>query len=253
VVKFSGKDTAVDPNKTLSLLSSDLSMTLEQALPPPILDVLRNLIRTEGRVPEQDLRILISAVKLIQPVSTLEIGLASGSTALAIMGSKSGGQQALHTAVDPYQSMTYKNKAVERITEVGLASYFQLIEKSSHIALPELLISGTPRFDFVYIDGNHKFDYTLLEWFYADQMLNIGGVIAFDDCQWAMVQTLANFVEANCAYKFIKPNERTWLAVKMSEDRRRWFEFTPFVVPWGTYYSNMIDRVRKLTAKKAAG
>ena len=36
-------------------------------------------------------------------------------------------------------------------------------------------------FDFIFIDGWHTFDYTLVDMFYADRLLRIGGYLLIDD------------------------------------------------------------------------
>jgi predicted O-methyltransferase YrrM len=230
----------MNPHSVVARLSEPL-LDVEALVAPKPAAFLREIA---ARVPMIDLRILVNAVSRCRPVDTLEVGLASGSTAIAIIAAKPETHAALHTALDPHQTSNFKGLGVEHIAKIGLSDRFRLIETSSHIALPKFLSEGA-KFDFVYIDGNHKVDFTLLEWFYSDQMLKVGGVIAFDDCQWPMVQTVLNFIEANRPYRIIKHNDRTWLAVKMSEDRSRWFEFSPFTVPSGHYYSSMIEKARE--------
>ena len=76
--------------------------------------------------------------------------------------------------------------------------------------MPKLLIeieSGKcPRLDMVFIDGMHLFDYTLLDFFYADKMLNINGLIIIDDIRHAPVQKLIQYVKKNYyrCYRFIE-------------------------------------------------
>ncbi len=231
----------MNPEQTLAKLAVDLNAPFENVVSADHASALRG---PENRVPEGDLRIIINTVAAIQPGETLEVGLATASTAIAIMAAKPEGSSN-HIALDPAQTSAFHNAGVERIEKLGLAPRFELIEKSSHIALPTLLIERQARFDFVYIDGCHMFDYTLLEWFYSDKMLNIGGVIAFDDCMWPMVHAVASFVETNCNYTFLKPNERTWLAVKMGEDRRKWLDFSPFTIPAGHHYDLLFKKYRK--------
>jgi hypothetical protein len=81
-----------------------------------------------------------------------------------------------------------------------LESGHELIEKPSHAALPALLDKGH-RIDFAYIDGNHMFDYALLDFFYLDKMLNVGGVIGFNDCGWQSIHHVLRFVGTHRKYK----------------------------------------------------
>ncbi len=80
----------------------------------------------------------------------------------------------------------------------SLAKHFRLVEQPSHLALPELFRNGE-RFDFVFIDGNHTFDFVLLDFFYADRMLEIGGVIGFDDLWMLAVRQVVAYVMRNRA------------------------------------------------------
>lgn len=217
---------------------------------PDVLVVLQQVMQATGRMPKEDLEIIANVVSKVQPVRTFEVGLLSGSSALAIMGAKPDVPGAMHIACDPYQRRLYNGQALDVIAQAGLAEKFEFMEEESHYAMPRLLLSDAERFDLVFIDGNHKFDYTLVEWFYSDKLLHSGGVILFDDCNWTMVQSVANFVEANCAYRFIKFNERTWAAVKMREDNRSWAEFSPFVIPWDTHHASMLEKARNAKAAK---
>ena len=45
-----------------------------------------------------------------------------------------------------------------------------LIEKKSYEAMPELLKKGEENYDFIFIDGWHTFDYTLVDFFYSDKL-----------------------------------------------------------------------------------
>jgi predicted O-methyltransferase YrrM len=48
--------------------------------------------------------------------------------------------------------------------------------------LPELNKRGVT-IDFVFIDGMHTFDYTVLDLFYADKLLRPGGIICLHDME----------------------------------------------------------------------
>lgn len=50
------------------------------------------------------------------------------------------------------------------------------IEQKSFLAMPRLLQAGR-KFDFCFVDGMHLFDYTLIDLFYADLLVRVGGII----------------------------------------------------------------------------
>jgi len=90
-----------------------------------------------------------------------------------------------HYALDPNQTSQYENIGEFLVESCGLGSYLTVVQKTSYRAFPELydkiLAGEIPKFDLVYIDGWHTFDYTLIDFFYADLLLNINGVIVLDD------------------------------------------------------------------------
>jgi hypothetical protein len=75
----------------------------------------------------------------------------------------------------------------------------RLIEAPSYRALAELEGSGQ-RIEFAFIDGWHTFDFTLVDFFFIDRMLNVGGVVAFDDASWPAIRKVCRFVKTNLAY-----------------------------------------------------
>ena len=86
-----------------------------------------------------------------------------------------------HYAIDPNQSTQYQNIGRTLLKDAGLIDFVEVMEIPSYRALPILLeqcISNViPKFHLIYIDGWHTFDYTLLDFFYADLILETNGVI----------------------------------------------------------------------------
>lgn len=147
----------------------------------------------------------------------------------------------------------------------GLAQRLRFIEASSVIALPKLVDEGV-KLDLAFIDGDHKFDYALLDFFYIDMLLETGGLIVFDDLWMPSIRKAVSFVLKNRAYKILhlkaKSNfqrrvERTaarivqtqfnwesgvkWsqenicILQKQAEDKREWNFFRNFwLVTWRT-------------------
>ena len=62
-----------------------------------------------------------------------------------------------------------------------------LVEERSEFALPTILTSNEGRFDFIFIDGWHTFDHTILDCFYAIRLLRVGGYLVLDDAHWRSV------------------------------------------------------------------
>jgi predicted O-methyltransferase YrrM len=123
---------------------------------------------------------------------TLEIGCANGLSSLFICNALSGKSNAHHVIIDPFQSGHWQGRGVANLKAGGF-DFFELIEKTSDEALPLLMARGD-RFDFVFIDGRHTFDNVLLDFFYAEKLLNVGGVVIFDDANLGAVKQVIRYI-----------------------------------------------------------
>jgi predicted O-methyltransferase YrrM len=110
---------------------------------------------------------------------TLEIGCAYGLSSLFICGALSSRPDARHTIIDPFQSTEWRGIGVANLRRAGYG-FFELIEETSEVALPRLFEQGR-MFQFALIDGFHTFDHILVDFFLADRLLEVGGIVVFDD------------------------------------------------------------------------
>ena len=96
----------------------------------------------------------------------LEIGMANGLSSLYICQAlKEINKEGSLISIDPFQSTQWKNQGIENIKRAGLDKHSAVLEEKDYIILPKIL-SGILRnkaelFDFIFIDGDHRFDYTL--------------------------------------------------------------------------------------------
>lgn len=133
-------------------------------------------------------------------VKTLEIGCAYGLSSLHICMATNDRDLASHTIIDPNQNTTWDGVGVTNLEKAGI-DFFNLIEERSEFALPRLLDGNEGQFDFVFIDGWHTFDHTLLDCFYATRLLRIGGVLAIDDASFPSVRRVVNFIKLYPCYE----------------------------------------------------
>ena len=114
----------------------------------------------------------------------LETGVAYGASTIAICSALSvlekRGSIVKHYGVDPCQLDVYGGAAIAALKECGLDHIFELCEGPSHLMLPKL-IELNVGVDFVFIDGMHTFDYTVVDLFLSDKLLRTGGVICIHD------------------------------------------------------------------------
>jgi predicted O-methyltransferase YrrM len=142
-------------------------------------------------------------------VHTLEIGCANGLSSLFICEALAQRPGATHTIIDPFQTGMYQRAGVERLNSAGYR-FYELIEEGSEFALPELCRTGK-RFDFCFIDGCHTFDHTLVDFFYVNRMLKVGGLVLFDDTDMAAVNKVVHYVATYPCYRVVATlNNRGW-------------------------------------------
>ena len=60
---------------------------------------------------------------------------------------------------------------------------FNIYKNYSNKVLPELCLKDK-KYDFIYIDASHKADDTFVDAYYADKLLNVNGLLIFDDYGW---------------------------------------------------------------------
>lgn len=147
--------------------------------------------------------VLYDFVRLMKPGKTLEIGMAHGKSTLSICQAHRDNGAGSHIAIDPLQETKFNSAGLANIERAGLKDILRFYEANADEALPRLCAEGE-RIDFAFIDGNHRFDYTLVDFFYIDKMLTLGGHVAFDDLWILPVRKVVSYVLKNTPYKLVR-------------------------------------------------
>jgi predicted O-methyltransferase YrrM len=134
---------------------------------------------------------------------TIEIGCAYGISSLYICDALSQSRNVSHTAIDPDQTRQWHNIGIRNIQARGF-HFFSLIEGSSELILPKLL-ERKEIFDFAFIDGWHTFDHALLDFFYLNKLVRVGGMIVFDDADWSSISKVIKYLSTYPAYEVVLP------------------------------------------------
>jgi hypothetical protein len=138
-------------------------------------------------------------------VHGLEIGFANGTSAVVACDALlRTDPKARLTSVDPFARTQYGSAGLDRLRTAGFESAHQLIDEPDYVALPRLVTEGA-KFDFVFIDGYHSFDHTLIDLFYADLLLEDGGILAIHDTTWPSVYKAVKFLETQKPYERLSP------------------------------------------------
>jgi len=140
-------------------------------------------------------------VAAVRPVVSLEVGLAYGVSALFICEALAKVGAQAHIVIDPSQTGYWQGIGLRYLKEAGYGHLIKHYALESQAALPNIVAEGT-RIDFAFIDGWHTFDHALVDFFYIDKLLNVGGIVAFDDAGFPAIHKLCRFVATNRNYKF---------------------------------------------------
>lgn len=154
-----------------------------------------------ANISEQNSRALRDFVVERRPELVIEIGMAYGVSTLSILdGLRRNGEGRL-ISIDPYDGWpTGRVIALHQVERAGVAELHEHLHECSYTALPRLLRAGA-RPDFVYIDGNHNFDYVFTDFFYTDKLLSVGGLVGFNDAGWRSVFKVIRFLRKYRRYR----------------------------------------------------
>lgn len=189
-------------------------------------------IEVHSQVSPGEGEFLQSVIRHVRPKRSIEVGLAYGLSTLYMCEALVEVGAERHVAVDPYQfavppeegrhytSFTgWKGVGLANVKRAGYGDLVEHIAERSDVALPRLAASGT-KFDFAFIDGYHTFEAAFIDFYYIDQMINVGGVIAFDDLTYPAVCKAVRFAIQNRDYSPIlttpEPSAKSW-KLKLAE------------------------------------
>ena len=133
-------------------------------------------------------------------VKTLEVGCAYGLSSLHITAATKDREGCAHTIVDPFQNSQWDGIGVSNLEKAGI-DFYELHELKSEFALPQILKDNEGTYDFIFVDGWHTFDHTLIDCFYATRLLKVGGLLAIDDITYPSITQVADFLLSYPCYK----------------------------------------------------
>ncbi len=155
---------------------------------------------------------------------TLEAGFAYARSASHIIAAT----QSQHIAIDPFQDH-YQNLGLKNIEKLGFTEFLDFRRDFSHNVLPQL-VQEKRKFEFIFIDGDHKFDGILVDFYYADLLLDKHGYVLLHDTWMRSTQLVMSFIESNRTdYKQIPTGLRNIaLYQKVGKDERNGMFFREF-------------------------
>lgn len=211
-------------------------------------EIHQELLRKSTAGPSVDLNtaaFLYGLTRSEEPRTMLEIGLATGTSATA---HALGAQHSLvrFDIVDPLQTQDFNGRGLSQVRR-ALEPFTDKVvfhEKPSHMAMAQLLAAGMS-YDYIFIDGDHRLDATLVDAFFANLLLKVGGRLVIDDRIWPMIGTVVEFLVTNYRHMTADlSHPRISVFHKTHEDQREWFDYWDFDVPKNAEMMDKIDKYR---------
>jgi hypothetical protein len=167
-------------------------------------------------------RMLRDLVAQVRPRRTLEIGMGTGLSGLHLCwgllraapapGTNSGaalGNGAAdaplgrHTAIDPFQKGEFwQGIGLALRDQAGATDMFEWIGERDDVVLPRMLAAGE-KIEFALIDGDHRFEAAMLDFYYIDKLLPVGGMCVIDDTDWPSVWRVVQFALRHRNYEWV--------------------------------------------------
>lgn len=157
-----------------------------------------------SHLPELECRLLQAWIAVHRPHRVIEIGMAQGISSLAIAEALATLGKISYTIIDPNQRTEWRSLGIWNMKQAGFADAYQLQEEPSEYWLPHLAATKAT-VDLVFVDGWHSFEQTLVEFYYINRLLPVGGIVIFDDIPLPAISKIANYVERIPAYQRLQP------------------------------------------------
>ena len=142
---------------------------------------------------------LFRVIRETKPARTLEVGMAWGLSSLFICEALRQNGRGSHVAIDPFQDR-FHHGGIWNVNRAGLGDLLTFHERPSQIVLAELA-SKKEQFDVIFIDGAHVFDAAFVDFYFADMLIPIGGLLIFDDLWMPAVRKVLRFILNNRHYQ----------------------------------------------------
>ena len=176
-------------------------------------------IELSDGIPIEEVEMIYDVMSEYKPKSSLEIGLCHGISSMAICDNLKESNGVNHI-IDP--GLKVNRYGINNLERAGLKDNFIHYDDVSEVVLPQLLQNDL-KVDFVFMDGWLTLDHLMLDFFYIDKILNIGGIVMFDNCEMSSVKEAFNYFSQYPSYHELTSYlYRCRYLIKESGDKRNW-------------------------------
>jgi len=143
-----------------------------------------------------------------------------------------GHDASVHVVIDPHQATRFANLGLQFLDEAGVADLVEHHPEESQIVLPRLL-AASETFDLAFVDGNHRFEWFLVDLFFLGRLVRPGGVVFIDDYQLPAIARATSFFLANRGWKLE--------SVSPADDLHQWAVLRTDVEPDTRPFTHFVD------------
>ncbi len=152
-------------------------------------------------LPERDCDLLRDLLVAEGAGTVVEVGLAYGSSALAIGEAllTVGAARPRHVVIDPFQREAYADAGWDLLRAAGLDTVAELVATPSSLALARLAAEGMVA-DAAFVDGSHRFHEVFVDLYFLRKLVRPGGLVVLDDDWTPSVRTAVRYYEHNLGW-----------------------------------------------------
>jgi hypothetical protein len=165
---------------------------------------------------------------------SIEIGFGMGSSACVCLGTLADTRKDFeHIVFDPY-GIPGRGHVVQAYIEKKFGRHFRRVTQLSQVGLGQLIAErGRDIAGLIFIDGSHRFDDVMTDFYLADLLCRVNGYVVLDDSWFPAIETVVNYIKTNRPDYLVShlPARNISVCKKIAHDQRDWGAFTPFEVP----------------------
>jgi predicted O-methyltransferase YrrM len=202
-----------------------------------------NFVAINSDTPRDQGLFLQKIYDAIKPQKSLEVGFAFGISTLFILEKCKEYERTekCHIVIEPFD---WGNAAVYNIQKEGLEKYIDIRKDLSDRVLPNMYLNKE-RIQFAYIDTTKVFDTVLLDFYFIDKILDVGGVVIFDDASMGGIKLVIRFINSLPHYKILDKYGKVTHSKKHIAAENvfvKLIQMIPFKKRFMPYYSFKISR-----------
>jgi predicted O-methyltransferase YrrM len=165
-----------------------------------VYDAKGNGYELKAHTSKEQCKFLQDIILDIKPKVGIEVGLAYGISTMAILHAFSQVRNDFkHIVLDPFQS-DWDYIGIENIKRSGYEERVAYYSDFSDNVLPKLYLQGL-KIQFAYIDSTKVFDVLMVDAYFILKMLDIGGVLVFDDVDFPGIRRLLRYLVQHPSFK----------------------------------------------------